>query len=249
MGTPLQRVGPYRILDVLGRGGMGVVYRAEHAASGARVALKMVSALDPLRLEGLRREIHALARLRHPGIVRVLEEGLHMGEPWCAMELLEGATLDLFLLREGRHKALSVLPLVCDALSYLHGEGIVHRDLKPANVLVTAADRVVLLDFGLAEKASIDQYVAHAGLAGFDQVEEATPISRADPAGALEELVEVLFLAPAPRHDRAIPQLDGERVVSLVDSQQATRAAGAQLHQQFLDRVHRLPRASSSRSR
>ena len=86
-------IGPYRILEVLGRGGMGVVYRAVHPDTGHSAALKTVRVPREGLLQSLRREIHALARIRHPGVVRILDDGLQDGVPWYAMELLEGVTL------------------------------------------------------------------------------------------------------------------------------------------------------------
>jgi eukaryotic-like serine/threonine-protein kinase len=86
-------IGPYELLETLGRGGMGVVYRARHVETGEAVALKTVRVPSAALLQGLRREIHALARLRHPGIVRIVDEGVDEGVPWYAMELLEGVTL------------------------------------------------------------------------------------------------------------------------------------------------------------
>ncbi|MGK3997199.1 serine/threonine-protein kinase [Sorangium sp. So ce1024] len=87
------QIGPYRITSVLGRGGMGVVYRAEHVTTGARVALKTVAVPSASSSAAIRREIHALGRLRHPGIVRFLDQGVSDGLPWVAMELLTGRTL------------------------------------------------------------------------------------------------------------------------------------------------------------
>src|SRR5581483_7850825 len=84
-------IGPYRVVGVLGRGGMGVVYRAER--NGAQVAVKTVPVPRPAVLDSIRREIHALSRLRAPGVVRVLDQGIESGIPWYAMELLEGRTL------------------------------------------------------------------------------------------------------------------------------------------------------------
>jgi eukaryotic-like serine/threonine-protein kinase len=86
-------IGPYRILGSLGAGGMGVVYRGEHVETGAPAAVKTVRVPNEGLLQGFRREIRALARIRHPGIVRILDEGLQQGLPWYAMELLEGLTL------------------------------------------------------------------------------------------------------------------------------------------------------------
>src|SRR5262245_59786265 len=86
-------LGPYQLLEPLGEGGMGVVYRARHQGSGQEVALKTVRVPHESLLRGIRREIQALARLRHPGVVRILEEGLAQGIPWYAMELLSGQSL------------------------------------------------------------------------------------------------------------------------------------------------------------
>ncbi len=88
-----ERIGPYRILGLLGEGGMGVVYRATHIESGELVALKTVHTSNERMLASIRREIHALSRLQHPGVVRIVGEGVHDALPWYAMELLEGLTL------------------------------------------------------------------------------------------------------------------------------------------------------------
>jgi hypothetical protein len=158
MSGEAQAIGPYRLLELLGCGSMSAVYRAEHLRSGRLVALKAVqapwAALPPL----IRREIHALGRLRHPGVVQILDSGTHKGLPWYAMELLEGPTLReqarrLELRRpEELLEPLGVVRRLCEALAYVHGEGIVHRDLKPDNVLLRPDGRPVLVDFGfLAE--------------------------------------------------------------------------------------------------
>src|SRR5262249_22005135 len=90
---PPLRIGPYLLLEELGRGGMGVVYRAEHPDSGQRVALKSLHLPRQGSLAGLRREIHALSRIQHPGVARIVDHGVEQGLPWYAMELLEGTTL------------------------------------------------------------------------------------------------------------------------------------------------------------
>jgi eukaryotic-like serine/threonine-protein kinase len=173
------RIGPYTIQYELGRGGMGVVYRAVRD-DGPEVALKIPSQ-DLAHLFGwLRREIHALGRLRHPGVVRILDEGIEHGVPWYAMELLHGLPLDGVLqLRAGEQektaatfemrggarvrvaaaravvrddlpRALTLMYRLARVLAYVHAHGLVHRDLKPENVFVRKGDRPVLVDFGLA---------------------------------------------------------------------------------------------------
>ncbi|MFN7975795.1 MAG: serine/threonine-protein kinase [Acidobacteriota bacterium] len=159
-GTAVESaIGPYDLLSTLGRGGMGHVHRARHRESGAIVALKTVRAAEASHLASIRREIHSLARLRHPGIVRVVDEGLERGMPWYAMELCEGATLrDLvpgvedFGTDVGPElvRVVTLIARLCASLAYLHGEGLVHRDLKPENVMVRSGDAPLLVDFGIA---------------------------------------------------------------------------------------------------
>src|SRR5688572_8014000 len=86
-------IGSYRIVGPLGAGGMGTVYRAMHATTGAAVAVKIAQVGDPLALESVRREIRLLGRIRHPGVVKLLEHGVHELRPWYAMELVEGDAL------------------------------------------------------------------------------------------------------------------------------------------------------------
>ncbi|QRK08251.1 protein kinase [Archangium violaceum] len=153
-------LGPYRLLEVLGQGGMGVVYRAVHRDTGEAVAVKTVRVAAESMLAGLRREIHALGRLHHPGVVRILDQGLHDGRPWYAMELLQGQTLrgHLDALRARREAGvapplgptLTVLRRLCAPLAFLHGNGIVHRDLKPENIFLRPDGAPVLVDFGFA---------------------------------------------------------------------------------------------------
>src|SRR5690349_10748010 len=90
------RLGPYRIVGSIGEGGMGVVFRGQHDQSGELVALKTARSPHAAQISGLRCEIHALARIRHPGIVRIIAEGQESGLPWYAMELLDGGTLESY---------------------------------------------------------------------------------------------------------------------------------------------------------
>ena len=141
------RVGPYRIVEQLGRGGMAVVYLAER--DGKRVALK-VNASNEAR-ELLRRERQILSELHHPHIARLLDGGTtDDGLVWFAMELVRGARIDVACRRLPHAVRLRLFLDVCDAVQFVHQRGLVHRDLKPSNILVTEEGRVKLIDFGIA---------------------------------------------------------------------------------------------------
>jgi serine/threonine protein kinase len=152
-------IGRYEILDKLGEGAMGVVYRAQDRALGRIVALKMLSTEigdeDELH-QRFRREAEAIGRLSHPHIVSVFDLGEADGRAYMAMELLDGE--DLRALIETRAIGLPdkvrIMAEICDGVGYAHTRGVVHRDIKPANILVTRAGRVKLLDFGLARVAT-----------------------------------------------------------------------------------------------
>ncbi|MFC1851549.1 tetratricopeptide repeat protein [candidate division CSSED10-310 bacterium] len=111
-----RKIGPYHIKESLGFGGMGVVYTGQHQDSGAYVAVKTIRALDKFHLDSIRQEIRALAQIRHPGIVRILDEGLHQGIPWYAMDLLEGIPLRSYIISEqmsGSHQTGDPMPSDC----------------------------------------------------------------------------------------------------------------------------------------
>ena len=153
---PLPTVGAYQLLDAVGAGAAGVVYRARHQRTGRLVALKRARALDVGELGSLRREVHALGRIRHRGVALIVDHGVSDGLPWYAMELLAGETLRQWLDRHphprrgpARAQALRLVERLCQALAFIHGEGIVHRDLKPENVFVDRERGPVLVDFGL----------------------------------------------------------------------------------------------------
>jgi hypothetical protein len=151
-----QSIGPYELGEWIGQGGMGVVYRARQVSLDRMVALKMIRAGRSAGDATIARFIHegkAIARLRHPNVVRVYELGEHRGLPYFSMELVEGGSLQTKLAGgpiEPREAAEIVRTLAL-AVEYAHQEGVVHRDLKPANILLDRDGTLKIADFGLAK--------------------------------------------------------------------------------------------------
>ncbi|MDX2472167.1 MAG: serine/threonine-protein kinase [Candidatus Krumholzibacteria bacterium] len=151
----------YRIVGLLGRGGMGEVYRAEDLKLGQPVALKFLPAnmeKDGSRLERLLNEVRLARQVSHPNVCRVYDVGEVDGSHFMAMEYVDGEDLASLLRRIGRlphEKALEISRQICAGLAAAHDQGILHRDLKPANVMIDGRGRVKLADFGLANLATV----------------------------------------------------------------------------------------------
>src|SRR5215831_7183708 len=153
------RCGPYRLLRVLGTGGMGEVYLAERADGEVqqRVAIKFLrhSRAEPAFLDRFLRERQILANLNHSGIARLLDAGRAAGSwPYLVMDYIDGVPIDSYVGQLDLRRKLQLFLKVCDAVSYAHRNLIIHRDIKPSNILVTADGAPKLLDFGLARVIS-----------------------------------------------------------------------------------------------
>ena len=178
-----KKVSHYRVLEVIGGGGMGMVYKAEDIKLGRSVALKFLPeelANDQVALERFEREAQTASALSHPNICTIYEIEEHERQPFIVMELLEGETL-LQHLANSESKPISLAPLldiaaqICEGLQAAHDKGIIHRDIKPANIFLTRQGTVKILDFGLAKLAASQEFAENETLPQAQEVNAPPP--------------------------------------------------------------------------
>ncbi|GAB4342070.1 MAG: hypothetical protein Kow0099_19280 [Candidatus Abyssubacteria bacterium] len=151
-----KEIGNYRILKELGRGGMGVVYKANQLSLNRMVAMKVLPqhlTSDPSFIKRFENEARAIARLNHPNIVQIYDVGHEAQIYYYTMEFIEGLSLDDIIYKEGfleLDRAMNIIVQVAKALQYAHSQGIVHRDIKPSNIMIDKSGRIKVTDFGLA---------------------------------------------------------------------------------------------------
>jgi serine/threonine protein kinase len=158
----MPRVEGYQVIEPLGRGGMGTVWRAVQLSTSREVALKLLGgaiSMSGLARPRFEREVKLAARLEHSNIATIYDSGLERGVYYYAMQLVEGESMDVFVQRRGlKHKhILKLIQIVCSAVQHAHELGVVHRDLKPSNILVTESGKPIVLDFGLAKTVADEE--------------------------------------------------------------------------------------------
>ncbi len=246
-GPVPERIGPFRIVREIGRGGMGRVFLAERADGQfeQRVALKLIQHGAPGIVRRFVQERRILALLEHPGIARLLDGGITpSGLPYFAMEVVEGEPIDQYCDSHdlSLDRRLELLASVCEAVSYAHQHLVIHRDLKPSNILVTASGQVKLLDFGIATllgaeaaeddptrtefKAMTPEFAAPEQIRG-------TSISTATDVYSLGVLLYMLVARERPYDVRGRAATDVDRIICLDDPPKPSTKAAASLRRRM----------------
>jgi len=221
-----QRIGHFRVVGVLGRGGMGEVYLAERddGQFEQRVALKVIQQRTAGLVQRFLDERRILALLEHPGIARLVDGGLTAeGLPYFAMELVEGEPIDRYCETRALsvERRIELFSAVCDAVSFAHGHLVIHRDLKPSNILVTPDGQIKLLDFGIAKLLTPDSTADttrtqfHAMTPEFAAPEQLRggPVSTATDVYALGVLLYILLTGQRPYDVRGKSPVELEQII------------------------------------
>lgn len=246
--SEFEYLGPYRIGHVIGRGGMGAVYEATHAKTGEVVAVKLIAqhvADDQRFRRRFQAEVETLRRLRHPGIVRLIGYGEEAGRLFYSMELVRGESLQQRIRevkRMGWLPTVDIAIQVCSALKHAHDIGAIHRDLKPANLILTPANDVKLVDFGITKLFGYgEQTLAGSvlGTADYMAPEQADggPVT---PRTDLYALGSVMYAMMAGRSPFA-----GKKLTQVIESLKKDRAVPLELinpdiPQEVVEIVHHL---------
>jgi eukaryotic-like serine/threonine-protein kinase len=190
---PRHRIGNYEVLEVLGRGGMGVVYKVFQPSLKRVVALKMIldSSADLQGLTRFRTEAEAVAQLQHPNITQIHEIGDHEGQPFLSLEYVDGGTLAKKLARTmpAPREAAQLMEVLARAMHFAHQRGIIHRDLKPTNVLLTKEGQPKISDFGLAKRTQLDSSSGAAAMTQTGEVLGTPSYMAPEQAGGLIRLI------------------------------------------------------------
>jgi tetratricopeptide (TPR) repeat protein len=245
-GLVPERIGAFRVVREIGRGGMGTVFLAERADGQfeQRVALKLIRHSAPGLVRRFVGERRILALLEHPCIARLIDGGITAGGlPYFAMELVDGEPIDRYcdareLTLESR---LELFATVCDAVSYAHQHLVIHRDLKPSNILVTASGQVKLLDFGIAKllgpEASADatrtEFMAMTPEFAAPEQVRGTSVSTATDVYSLGVLLYVLLTGARPYDLRGKSPTEIERIVCVDDPPRPSGRAHAPLRRRL----------------
>ncbi len=208
----VERIGPYRVIGEVGRGGAGVVYRAHDPRLRRDVAIKMLrqARAGPAQVARFAREARALAKLRHPNIVTVYEVGQERGSPFIVMDFVEGETLGARLARGGPFAprvAVAFITKAARAIDAAHRASVLHRDLKPDNLIVTSDGELLVTDFGLAKdlddaeasaSSSARGFLGTPGFAGPEQVRGGLEVGPAADVWGLGATLYTLITGSAP---------------------------------------------------